>query len=225
LKSLLSEACKNWLAIVLVALTLVTGIIGFILTDPEAFLGNTLAEATGLFVGILVTLLIVDKYLERQREKQWLRVREVTYEAIVTHLRDLLSNVVFYLSEDVDLLIPLARDGEQSSKVIAVIEVLKSQLEFFGGDKPTFSEAFYDAVKWDLDHIRDVLTPRVIQSSNDQHVIDALVEFDQASSEVHNVVVKQKKVSREDVYPSIVKFLERVQALYSVVSENLHHAS
>jgi len=103
LKPLLFEVCKNWLVIVLGALALVTGIIGFILTEPVGFLGNILAEATGLFVGILVTLLIVDKYLERQREKQWLRVREITYEAIVTHLRDLLSKVIFYLSEDVDL--------------------------------------------------------------------------------------------------------------------------
>jgi len=125
----------------------------------------------------------------------------------------------------VTLMIPLARDGEQPSEVMAVITVLKSQLKFFGGDKPTFSKEFYDAVKWDLDRIRDVLTPRVIQSSNDLHVIDALVEFDQASSEVHNVMVKQKKVSRKDVYPSVVKFLERVHALYSVVSENLYHTS
>ena len=42
------------------------------------------------------------------------------------------------------------------------------------------SVRFYQALRWGLDQIRDVITPRIMQYSTDQALIDRLVEFDDA---------------------------------------------
>jgi hypothetical protein len=43
------------------------------------------------------------------------------------------------------------------------------------------SVRFYQALRWVLDQIRDVITPQIMQYSTDQALIDRLVEFDDAS--------------------------------------------
>ena len=43
------------------------------------------------------------------------------------------------------------------------------------------SVRFYQALRWDLDQIRDVITPRIMQYATDQVLIDRLVEFNDAS--------------------------------------------
>ena len=74
-------------------------------------------------------------------------------------------------------------------------------------------------VKWDLDQIRDVLTPRVVQSSNDQQIIDALVEFDDARRKLHNAIIVHKRIVTHSVFPDTIALLEQVQSLYGILCD------
>ncbi len=78
---------------------------------------------------------------------------------------------------------------------------------------------FYDAVRWDLDQVQYVLTPRVVQSSADQRIINTLVEFDNARRQLHNAVIVHKRVVTHSVFPTVLEFLEQVQAVYAAICE------
>ena len=56
------------------------------------------------------------------------------------------------------------------------------------------SVRFYQAPRWDLDQIRDVITPRIMQYSTDQALIDRLVEFDDAIRNLNHAIIVHKEV-------------------------------
>jgi hypothetical protein len=100
-----------------------------------------------------------------------------------------------------------------------VIESLRQVPGVATKDKSTDDIAveYYEHVKWDLDQIRDVLMPRVVQSSNDQILIDALVELDDSRRELHNATIAHKKITVGGVVPNVVGLLDRARAVYSLL--------
>ena len=56
------------------------------------------------------------------------------------------------------------------------------------------SVRFYQALRWDLDQIRDVITPRIMQYPTDQVLIGRLVEFDDASRNLKHAIIVHKEV-------------------------------
>jgi hypothetical protein len=56
------------------------------------------------------------------------------------------------------------------------------------------SVRFYQTLRWDLDQIRDVITPRIMQYPTDQALIDRLVEFDDASRNLTHAIIVHKEV-------------------------------
>lgn len=76
-----------------------------------------------------------------------------------------------------------------------------------------------DSVRWDLDQIRYVLMPRVLQRSSDQQVIDALVAFDGARRKLENAVITHKRIVVGRVLEELVKLLDQAQALYQALCE------
>ena len=56
------------------------------------------------------------------------------------------------------------------------------------------SVRFYQTLRWDLDQIRDVITPRIMQYPTDQALIDRLVEFDDASRNLKHAIIVHKEV-------------------------------
>jgi hypothetical protein len=56
------------------------------------------------------------------------------------------------------------------------------------------SVRFYQALRWGLDQIRDVITPRIMQYSTDQVLIDRLVEFNDASRNLNHAIIAHKEV-------------------------------
>jgi len=56
------------------------------------------------------------------------------------------------------------------------------------------SVRFYQTLRWDLDQIRDVITPRIMQYPTDQALIDRLVEFDDASRNLKHAIIMHKEV-------------------------------
>jgi hypothetical protein len=197
------------------------------LVDPQGFLGNLLSEVTGIFIGIVVALLVVDRYTALHQENQWARVRNLTYRAIAAHLCDLAAEVFIYfpvhdnrpmrsISEGRDKPSPDAITG--MAKLVSQLRQLPEAVNK-NQSMSDLAVEFYEAIRWDLDQIRDVLTPRVVQSSNDQAVIDALVEFDNARRRLHNAVAVHTRIVTHGILPDVINLLEESQALYAGLCE------
>lgn len=96
----------NRLPIGIAVVAVATGVAGF-LVDSQGFLGNLLAETTGIFAGILIALLIVERYADYHKEKQWDKVRKLTYNSIRSHLCDLTIDTILYFLDDHRLMSPI----------------------------------------------------------------------------------------------------------------------
>jgi hypothetical protein len=226
LKSYFSDPFGRWLIPASAILVLVASVIGFFI-DAQGFLGNLLAEIAGVFVSIIVALLIVDRFVEHQKEQQWARVRKLTYGAIAAHLCDLATEMLLYFPvKDHRPMTPIieGRDHPNPDTITGMAN-LASQLcqlpSAVSKEKSTsdLSVEFYELIKWDLDQIRDVLTPRVIQNSNDQQIINALIEFDNARRKLHNAIIVHKQIVTHSVFPDVIELLEQTQTLYSALCE------
>ena len=215
---------RKWLIPLSTVIVVVVSAIGLTF-NARGFLENLLSEAAGIFVSIIVALLIVDKYTEHQKEQQWARVRNLTYQALAAHLCDLTTEAFIYFPvSDHRPMTPIieGRDHPNPATAPAIGDLL-SQLRKLpsavSAEKSTsdLSVEFYDVTKWDLDQIRDVLTPRVVQSSNDQQIIDALIEFDDARRKLHNAIIVHKRIVTHSVFPDTIALLEQVRSLYGIL--------
>lgn len=60
------------------ALLSVVAVLVGVAMDPEAFVGNLLAETVGVLVSVLVAVLVVERIIERERLRRWDLVSEQT---------------------------------------------------------------------------------------------------------------------------------------------------
>jgi hypothetical protein len=216
----------RWLTPASVVVVVIASAVG-LLIDVKGFLGNILSEIAGIFASIIIALLIVDRYIEYQKEQQWARVRNLTYAAIVGHLCDLATETLIYFPvKDHRLMTPIieGRDRPNPATITAMAKLaslLRQLSSAISNEKSTSDLAveFYRAVKWDLDQIQNVLTPRVMQSSTDQQIINALVEFDNARRKLHNAIIVHRKIVTHSAFPAVIELLEQTQALYSAICE------
>lgn len=79
---------------------------------------------------------------------------------------------------------------------------------------------FYNVVRWDLDQIQDVLTPRVIESSTDQKLLDTLIEFDEARRELHHAIIAHQQVVTGGVFSNVLMLVEASINVYQAILEH-----
>lgn len=196
--------------------------------DAKAFLVNLLVAAISIVVSVAVALSLVDRYVRRQKSEQWAKVRETTYHAIIAHLADLTSQMFIYfpVKDHRPMSAILEGRSSPSASAPAGMDELATALEglpnSIGGDKSTSDLAveWYEAVKWDLDQIREVLTPRVMQFSTDQEPVDALIQFDEADRDLENAIIAHKQVVTHSVFRHVTELLRRAKVLYDVVTDH-----
>jgi hypothetical protein len=210
--------------LICIILALIISIIGFSI-DFKGYLGNILAEIAGLLISVLVALLIVDRYTEYQRKKRWERVRKLTHQALASHLCDLITELfVYFPIEDNRLMKTIieSRSHPTPETINAIID-LTNQLRKIpatlskGKSTSDVAVEYYNAVRLDINQIRHELIPRVIQSSDDQDLIDALIDFDDTVQELQNAIILHKRLVTHSAFPGIITLLEKSQAIYEAL--------
>jgi hypothetical protein len=196
--------------------------------DSKGFAVNMLAGIVGIFVGFVIGLFILDKYIEAKRKEQWARVRQITYASIANHLCDILQEAGISFGFQPDHLMNPISEGRDHLNPAAITAIgrLASELRELPGalsTDNTFSDMsveFYKEVKWDLDQISEVLIPRVIDGAANQHVIDALIEFDMARLELRNAVHVHKRIAIGGIFPDVIQLLEQARVVYSALYDD-----
>lgn len=223
-KSYMSDPIARWLLMFLALITAVSILIGLVV-DTKGFPGNLLAELAGNGIAILVGLLLIDRFLEDRREKQWAKVRKSTIGAIAAHLCDIASTLYIYFPVGDHKSMGVILEGRNTPNRATpmgfedLLQELRRLPNDLDNEKSTSDVAveFYEAVMWDLDQIQTVLTPRVIQSSSDQSLIDAAIEFDDARRKLHNSIIAHKLVVTHSVFPNVLLLVQCSGRLYQVL--------
>lgn len=192
--------------------------------DLNGFGVNVLASVFSIALGLLIGYLLVDRFADYVAERQWARTRLYTLQAIAAHLCDMASVVFTHFSADSGLKILEGRNCPNPatpSDFGGLVTELRGLPLSVSREKSTSDVAveFYNEVRWDLDQIQTVLTPRVVQSSRNQALFDVLVEFDDARRNLHNAIIAHKLVVTHSVMPDVVHLMDVSGRLYGVVAE------
>jgi hypothetical protein len=203
------------LCVLLVLIIIVTGLT----IDFKGYLGNILAEIAGLIISILVALLLVDRFTEIQRKKRWQKVRNLTHRSISHHLSNILLELFNHFplpDHSVANTILICRDQPDTKPTEAVNNLIK-QINTLQQQGKTTSEIiieYFNSTKWDISQIRHDLIPRVIQSSDNQDLIDALVAFDDIVQDLQNAIILHKRFAKQEALPDIISLLENILEIY-----------
>ena len=210
------------LAVITIVIVLLSLIVGFSL-DWKGFTVNLLAGVVGVFISFFIGIKILNKFLDAQRVQQWEKVRFLTYTAISNHLYDIIGEVAIYYEVPFSPKVEGGRDEPNSFVAATILELCSSLQNLPGANSSdnTLSDIaveLYKNIQWDLDQLTNVILPRVIQATNDQEVIDALVGFDRAKQSLHNAVIVQKKISIGGIFQEVIVLVKQAQVAYSVLA-------
>jgi hypothetical protein len=211
------------LAIVSIILITISLIVGFWL-DWKGFTINLLAATVGVFVSFIIGIKILSRYTEAQRKFQWEKVRVLTYTSISNHLYDIMGQAGIDYETSFSPKSMEGRDHPDSVVAEAMLEFCAKLQNLPGANSydNTLSDIavkLYHGIHYDLDHLCDVLLPRVIQESSDQKLIDALVEFDRARWNLRNGVVVHTQITIGGIFPDIIILLKQAHLVYSTLIE------
>jgi hypothetical protein len=193
----------------------------------EGFVGNLLSETAGIFFGIIVTLLVVDAYMNYRRKRQWAKVRNYTLGAIAAHLSDFASDVYVFLGGKGGAALGPIIDGRDEPRLETVsgFETLASDLRSIHGDIGNKSPSdcvveLYEHSRWELDQIQAILIPRVMQSQAEQDLVDALIEFDEAHRDLRSQIIAHRLICTQSAFPALISLVEVSGKLYGVLCKH-----
>ncbi len=208
--------------IILISISLILALIfivsGFLFSTKDYAI-NILAELAGLFIGIIIVILLVDRLTEHQRRKRWAQVSESTHRTIGHHLNNIVLELFNHFSLcDHYAIAAIIKNRDQSSiqMVNALNNIIAQIKDLLQENKISNLSAtdYYNAIKWDVNQIRFDLIPRVMQSSDNQNLIDALVEFDDTMQDIQTAVVMQKQFKDTNILYHIIPLIETIQNIY-----------
>lgn len=213
----------------------------------ESFIENLLAGLTVAFIGIIIAISIVNKYIStyetKMRDRQWSSVRKATYEAIIDDLYMLavaiyiklpISGLAYAYSDDPSKIKELNEDvwdklpnelNSFSSSVRKLItEVVRHSVHEIdineGSGKGLLLEEThvlkiikntYEDIKPILDGIKYTRIQRVIQSSTDQEIIDALIKFEKfIDAYYYNIQIFNSEGAKITSGPLVLSSLEKL---------------
>ena len=194
---------------------------GFLL-DWHGFLEGVLSSIAFSGITIVVGLFFVDRLIEHRQEQQWAKVRLLTYRGLAAHLCDMASMtmVVFPCGDHGATGRILDGRNEPQEEAVAGFErltaVLRNQTDSKSKTRSLsdMTVEYYEMVKWDLEQIQAVLTPRLLESATDQKLIDALMEFDHAHRALYSAILGHKLVVTQSAYSRIPDLFAAAGRLY-----------
>jgi len=188
---------------------------------------NLLAGFACAGLGVLVAIWVVDRYIRNTARMRWSRVDVLTYRAIAAHLCDAMVQLLI----DTPVLrnlnpmtsIQEGRDRPDARTIeglTALASMLRAVPNPGNNDLSDAAIAYYEGGRWDLDQLCDSLLPRVIEYSDEQDLIDALIEFDSVRRALHTSIIAHKLVVTGGVF---VHLAELVDASSNVYRSLLNH--
>jgi hypothetical protein len=221
-----SEKLPKWLMkpiAIFVILFVIYIVIGLLFIDPKQFFGNLFAGFAGVFLGFIITLSYLDGLVEHYRKQQWAKTRDYTFTDLASHLRNFVYEITYSFA-DIGLSPNAVPPPNSHQGVVIYCQTLANELrkiqDYKGEKTPSdITVEFYEFVKWDLDQIQLVLTPRVIQSQAEQELIDVLIEFDQARRDLHNGVTVDKLISTQAAFPPLISLVEMSGKVYETLGK------
>lgn len=212
----------GWYIVVACGLALVGCIIAGLLVDAKSMVVNLLAGIGCTALGILIAIWVVDRYLVQAARARWLRVDTLTHRAIAEHLCDMTVQLLIEMSDDQRPMTSILEgrdkpDPRTLEGLTALAAILRAVPDPESNDRSDAAIAYYEQNKWDLDQLCDRLSSRVIQYSDEQDLIDALIELDGARRALLNSIIAYKLIVIGGVFLDLAKLVDASSNVYQAL--------
>lgn len=219
----LSNNIGLWLALGCVVVAAICLAIGLRL-DTKSMSVNLLAGLVCIALGIPVAIWIVDLYLKHIARRRWSRVDTLTHRAIAAHLCDSAVEILIGMDvvSDHRPMMPIleGRDRPAAQTIEglgALTNLLRAVPNPENNDLSDAAIGCYKASKWDLDQLCDSLLPRVIEYSDEQDLIDALIELDTVRRALHNSVISHQLILTGGVFHRLPELVDASAHVYGAL--------
>ncbi len=217
------EISERSLTIFLIIIILTINVIGGELYGTSYF-PNFIAEFAGIFTGILITLVLINRFNRIQRNKQWKKVKILTLDSLTIYLQEFLNETFMqfnYSGMDVSPTTPKWKDIDKKS--VAQLKLWIDELnrnkdkivcEYTVSDKVV---EWYKVSENDLSIIRNVLFPRILEISEDNELIDSLIDFDAVMMDLNINIKGYLECYHIDLFPVFIDAINKIQAVLKVI--------
>jgi len=205
----------------------VVAIIGVLLwersIDPKIMFQSIRSGIIGIAIAIIVTFLVVNKVIEQREQQRWEKVRNITCSQLVNNICNISASCTMFYRISIGDKWGLVKDPfPPNNKTLSAFNDLIQDLNKHNINRnipPTYNKGdvgadmkFYEYVKFNLDHIQMVLTPRMIQGRGEQELVDALVEFESAGNKLRDEVFLNYTC-----FPQVVSLIEKARIVYETI--------
>lgn len=194
--------------------------------------GVLVTVGAGSFIAILIPLFIIDPLQRIKQDREWRNVRKNAIHAIARHLCDFGNRAWMrftYVADDSAMNKINAGRDEPNKETIEGFKGLADQFRKYEGAKRRVQEGPEDKtpggwaiytyddseVRYNLDSIRDIWTPRVMKSCNNQDLIDKLIEFDNTRSKLHYSKLAYEDMMVRNPVGDMANLLEKAGEVYN----------
>ena len=203
-----------------------------LLLDPKSMGVNLLAGIVCTALGIPVAIWIIDRYLKRIARRRWSRVDTLTYRAIAAHLCDSAVEILIGIDvlNDLRPMEPIQEGrNEPDAQTIEGLGALSGLLRAVpnpgNNDLSDAAIECYKASKWDLDQLCDSLLPRVIEYSDEQDLIESLIELDAVRRALHNSMIGHQQAVTGGVFCHLPELVDASAQVYGALLNHWKPAS
>lgn len=192
-----------WASAVIIAAAIAAGVA----LDARGFAGNLLAEASGVIVSALLTVLVVERLLERDRRRRWHVVAQETHETLRMSL--VLASLPAYLA------LPSPKPLEADPRVAAETDGLATGLEGLEhalravgeqpDGKPFSLEHVLDPARPHLERVSSSVLPRLLTLGKDPDLLQRLMTLEATVTQLDYRLWTARALMDEEACPPMAR--------------------
>lgn len=178
---------------------------------------NLIAEAVGIALGVLLTVTLVEKMLERRRRKKWGEVRSQVLRAISYDIIDIALEYMIHFLGHPDYIDALFDGGSRATlEATQEMTLMLDQIRQLGDAGRLPVQALFRETEWRFNHLRDVLTPKLIEFGDEPRLIEHLMDIDEQYSAWKNHLLgfQREPATLQRAFGAATDTLEALVELY-----------
>ena len=195
----------------------------------EGFVSNIFSELAGFFLGVTITYVVLNNVEQRADTRRWAKIETISLRSLSSHLCDIargVNNQIIGtrgnpLNSEIQSGYKLPNNNAKQAmeKVVALLHVVKTEQTDVKQLNLLACEC-YNNLFVNIESLRGVVIPRIIQFVKDQRLVNLLTELDEAALDFQLSCGLYKQGKAVDTFSNIINLTKICTELYGYMSEN-----
>lgn len=195
----------------------------------EGFVSNILSELAGFFLGVTITYVVLNNVEQRADNRKWEKIKTISLRSLSSHLCDIargVNNQIIGvkgnpLNSEIQngYKLPNHNSKQAMEKVVDLLHVVKTEQIDVRQLNLSACEC-YNNLFTNIESLRGVVIPRIIQFVKDQRLVNLLTELDEAALDFQLSCGLYKQGKAVDTFSNIINLMKICTKLYGYMSEN-----